>query len=353
MIASEHLAAFGRLGVWRSRKFISAMLERIPPEYFINPLNTILPDGWATSGWDETAKDWANWNGPEWGDVRFRRDDVLLLLRKLKRIEPPAGNGLGGFTDDESGTAPPTGESSEHPAKIPAWLTLMETVTWIVSRDPGIVSFASTDRSKLRSNCVAKELPAGGRPDDIDLPTRFSLLWLEQWRNAASHEITTDGAVEALVNALCEGRAVARGTWVATGEIRDMSAADWSALSLDTPPREHWRLVPVYRGDNPWGALESKQWTDVRLNREHVLRLWPAEAADLGAPGDDWSKPNPPWLAHRLALAERFRDRHRERREWICFADIADWLARANGDIIADEQRRTAAYRQLAARQSR
>jgi hypothetical protein len=81
-VAAEAILAFGRPGEWRSRQFKSGTHVRIPPEFFANPNNTILPDGWATCGWDTTARDWADWNGPEWGDVRFRRDEVLALVHE-------------------------------------------------------------------------------------------------------------------------------------------------------------------------------------------------------------------------------------------------------------------------------
>jgi hypothetical protein len=92
-IAAEHIVAFGRPGVWRTRRFKGGIHEPIPSVFFANPNNTIMADGWATCGWDATTQDWADWTGPDWGDIRFRRDDVLALLRCLfGDAEHHAGN---------------------------------------------------------------------------------------------------------------------------------------------------------------------------------------------------------------------------------------------------------------------
>ena len=79
-IAAEHIVAWGRRGVWSNRRYTSGIHERIPPEFFASPNNTILGDGWATCGWDVSVQHWADWKGPDWGDVRFKRDDVLRLI---------------------------------------------------------------------------------------------------------------------------------------------------------------------------------------------------------------------------------------------------------------------------------
>jgi hypothetical protein len=69
-IAAEHLIAFGRPGSWRN-KTVAGKHERIPSEFFANPHVTIRTDGW---------RELAEWAGPDWGDVRFRRDEVLQLF---------------------------------------------------------------------------------------------------------------------------------------------------------------------------------------------------------------------------------------------------------------------------------
>jgi hypothetical protein len=80
-IAAEHIVAWGRPGTWRKRQFTYGIHEPIPPVFFANAHNTIRRDGWATCADSVTMDVWANWSGPDWGDVRFKRDDVLALLR--------------------------------------------------------------------------------------------------------------------------------------------------------------------------------------------------------------------------------------------------------------------------------
>ena len=82
-ISADNIDAWGRRGVWRTRRYTSGIHEKIPPEFFANPHSTILADGWATCGWDVSVQHWADWQGPDWGDVRFKRDDVLTLLDRL------------------------------------------------------------------------------------------------------------------------------------------------------------------------------------------------------------------------------------------------------------------------------
>jgi hypothetical protein len=86
-IAAENIVAWGLPGVWRTRRFTSGIHKEIPFIFFANPHNTIQSDGWATCGWDETAQHWADWDGPDWGDVRFRRDDVFKLWPPTRPAE--------------------------------------------------------------------------------------------------------------------------------------------------------------------------------------------------------------------------------------------------------------------------
>jgi hypothetical protein len=44
---------------------------------------------------------------------------------------------------------------------------------------------------------------------------------------------------------------------------------------------------------------------------------------------------------------ERWQERMRQSREWVCFADLADWCARESGTINPDERKKVNAYRQL------
>jgi hypothetical protein len=81
-IAAGHIVAYGRPGIWRKRRFTSGLPEAIPSVFFAEPENTIQADGWATCGWDMSGQNWADWNGPDWGNVRFKRDDAFELFGK-------------------------------------------------------------------------------------------------------------------------------------------------------------------------------------------------------------------------------------------------------------------------------
>jgi hypothetical protein len=107
-MAAENIVALGRPGIWRKRQFKSAMHEPIPAIFCANPHNTIRLDGWATCADSAPAEEWANWSGPEWGDVKFRRKDVLNLWPPsepastaaipIDRREPVASVGAASFS---------------------------------------------------------------------------------------------------------------------------------------------------------------------------------------------------------------------------------------------------------------
>jgi hypothetical protein len=130
-----------------------------------------------------------------------------------------------------------------------------------------------------------------------------------------------------------------------------------------------------------WATATGRNWPDdVRLRREDVLALWPAEREqhpnnaperhlaepvlaerdpagpaipDL-APITPKSPPNPEdvrkqariWRANRI---ERFTVRQRRERQWINFAEIAEWCSKEDGSIVPNEQKRAAAFDTLQA----
>jgi len=80
-IAGEHLIAWGRPGNWRNQTLAGRKHERIPSEFFANPHLTIRTDGWATYRPEAPVRERREWAGPDWGDVRFRLNEVRELLR--------------------------------------------------------------------------------------------------------------------------------------------------------------------------------------------------------------------------------------------------------------------------------
>ena len=112
-IAAEHIVAYGRRGVWRNRRFTSGIHEQIPAVFFANPHNTIQYDGWATCGWDVTVQHWADWNGPDWGDVRFKRDDAFKFFG-----EPISGRET---MDGDSDASRTTAQASQGMTPADGW----------------------------------------------------------------------------------------------------------------------------------------------------------------------------------------------------------------------------------------
>ena len=128
-----------------------------------------------------------------------------------------------------------------------------------------------------------------------------------------------------------------------------------------------------------WSTATGRNWPDdVRFRREDVLARWPAERErhpnnapernlaepvlaerdparpgipDLAPitpksppkPGDVWKQPRI-WRANRI---ERFTARQRRERQWISFADIADWCSEVEGSVVPNEAARASAYEKL------
>lgn len=89
-VAAEQISAEGRPGRWRNRQIKSGMPETIPAKFFANPGRTITVDGWATC--DPTSEEWSSWIGPDWGDVRFKREDVVRFLGDHAQHGGPVGS---------------------------------------------------------------------------------------------------------------------------------------------------------------------------------------------------------------------------------------------------------------------
>jgi len=195
---------------------------------------------------------------------------------------------------------------------IPAWLTPMEVVAWIISQDAEVVSYASLDRNRVRTHCIADKLPPqvsanmmrkgrlrtpkdlgkswpwwrghrypalGGNPRVLDLdqalPTGMSLEWLNAYAVRNGTKLDAEEAKGQLVAALRAGDVRACGEWVRTGERRHMIPEDWAGLTLDIPPKQHWRLLPYRVANRPCDNGAERMWRDVRLCRDHVFKLWP------------------------------------------------------------------------------
>ena len=114
-------------------------------------------------------------------------------------------------------------------------------------------------------------------------------------------------------------------------------------------------------------SLDLRTWPAVRFRREDMVQLWPAKGECPKEPPSDSGpesaqdlatvEPEPKseaagvreeartWRANRN---ERFTQRQRLLREWINFAEIADWCSKEDGSIIPDEPKGAVALDTLA-----
>ena len=67
----------GKAGSLQKRRITSGLPEAIPPAFFANPEQHDFADGWATGL--GSASD-----GPDWGDLRFERDEVFRLMNGMQ-----------------------------------------------------------------------------------------------------------------------------------------------------------------------------------------------------------------------------------------------------------------------------
>ncbi len=179
-IAAGEIEAFGLPGTWRTKTYASGQPVAIPPTYFANPNNTIRLDGWATCSDDVSPDTWAKWSGPDYGDVRLKRADIMRLW----------------------------------PANVlPAWLNPMQAVAWIVTRNPGIVELAAEPRPNLTAEAAGVwDLPRDG----------VSLLWL----NLHVGSERAEAELKSLVQAARDGIVTVTGLRT-SDHTRHPLGADW------------------------------------------------------------------------------------------------------------------------------
>jgi hypothetical protein len=152
-IAAGNLVALGRPGKWREKRFTSGLPEPIPRVFFANPESTIFA-GWAT----------CFGHGPDWGDLRFERDEVLQLLDRIQS-QPNAVNAC-------AEVAPPT---AGHPT-IGQETALKNWIATEMRRDPD----ASRSKDDLRKAAAEAKL-------------EFSQRAFERaWRHAIEETGATD-----------------------------------------------------------------------------------------------------------------------------------------------------------------
>jgi hypothetical protein len=161
---------------------------------------------------------------------------------------------------------------------LPPWLTPMEAVAWIVSRDTKVVACASPAKNSVRTFVCDYVRPNGKRVSGTEtLPPGMTLRWLDRF---AAYDpdsaLPTDAAMSQLLGALQSGQLVARAEWTATGERRDMDADEWAGMVFDTLPGQERILLPHRTFPGQIARLPEKRWNAVLLPHDALVSLWPA-----------------------------------------------------------------------------
>jgi hypothetical protein len=166
--------------------------------------------------------------------------------------------------------------SPSTPPKLPQWLTPMETMAWIVSRDARIVADPSSKRNPRRSLIVDHELPSGKKlSGKVVLPTGMSLMWLDRFAAVEGGDPEpTAQAMEELLTALENGEIIAKALWAVTGESQNIDSSEWRGMELDSPPENHKMLVLYKKRTGDFAETPVTRWHDVLFPRETLMELW-------------------------------------------------------------------------------
>jgi len=274
-VAAGAIPAFGR----RQREFAvddpKASLTEIPPEILAQPV-TIEPAGFI--GWDTRG---VVFRGPFFGDIRFRTTDIATIW-------PPAR------VDD----------APRPPARLedlPASWTLLETLAWIVFRDPSIVRDASLETPREATE-YWEQVQTGGGNTVLALVqgepgiSRLRLTLMRVARGTADQapdEPTTGQAETDLLTRLRAGDIAATGIAFGDKSRTTIQPEDWRGLRL-TDDRFNSRIVIATPAAGDGGT-----WHSVLLPKDRLLELWPANHAKLSSTGE----PDDPALGRSLEQA--------------------------------------------------
>jgi hypothetical protein len=111
-----------------------------------------------------------------------------------------------------------------------------------------------------------------------------------------------------------------------------------------------------------WANATGRKWgDDIRFRRDDVLRRWPVpitghqDESRAGSAFDEAGRPDrevgpgkrqfEKWRTDRI---ERFKAKQRRERQWISFAEIAEWCSKEDGSILPNKEKSAAAYDTLA-----
>lgn len=195
-----------------------------------------------------------------------------------------------------------SGERAARESPLPAFLTLIEALVWIVLRDHAALRDASVEAPRPAGTYVAEIASADG-PALREMPgrdgyglTRLAAEWA--WRKAEGMAVGMPlrEAIDALLAALRAGTVAAEGRTPEDARRRPLSPADWRGATIT----EAQRGVLIAE---PTGAVGGRI-VDVLIDREGVLKAWPPLGAD---PGYRSGGPGRPSSRHLIEAEHRRR----------------------------------------------
>lgn len=181
---------------------------------------------------------------------------------------------------------PGAARPARDPASLPEWLTLMETLAWIMLRDADAVLWASRDAKE--AGYVASEFWQGwdGIPpgEGVTMPT-LAIRWGREGRGPDAQ-----GAKAELLNRLRDATLPSSQCTTNSAELRAIPAHAWRGMLLTARPGDDREIVG--RPSVPGNIWPEPQLDGVLVQRDRVLRLWrmPLPPASLSAPSGNASE---------------------------------------------------------------
>jgi hypothetical protein len=88
--AEGRITATGLPGHWARLESIGNTHEDIPRSIFAHPQRTILDTNWVTFRQEGPIDEWFDFGGPDWGDVRFERAEIIDWLHPSSAAGAPS-----------------------------------------------------------------------------------------------------------------------------------------------------------------------------------------------------------------------------------------------------------------------
>lgn len=171
--------------------------------------------------------------------------------------------------------------SKKKPAKnksLPAWLTGMQALTWLVTGDAKLTAQTETDENKAASGAAKSEIVGG--------PWEWGGVSLHWLRIESGDHKVVKGALEDLVEAACAGAVEAIDSH---DDRRSIPTKEWFGMTLDEDPND-FRWLAVLPKKPP--ARHHNIITRPLFKRDDVLKLAITIKKKACPPQTDKKNPN-------------------------------------------------------------